>query len=126
MGYSAGMLNKRVTIAKRVKAEAGKMGLDSGGIKYQEVATVWAEKKFNKGAKSLNAGAVDAYDVVLFRMRYRNDIDRWCLLKCQGVWYQIESFNEDFTDNQIQITAREMANQSVTIVTPPEPSSSEI
>ena len=120
------MLNKRVTIAKRVKAEAGKMGLDSGGIKYQEVATVWAEKKFNKGAKSLNAGAVDAYDVVLFRMRYRNDIDRWCLLKCQGVWYQIESFNEDFTDNQIQITAREMANQSVTIVTPPEPSSSEI
>ena len=126
MGYSAGMLNKRVTIAKRVKAEAGKMGLDSGGIKYQEVATVWAEKKFNKGAKSLNAGAVDAYDVVLFRMRYRNDIDRWCLLKCQGVWYQVESFNEDFTDNQIQITAREMANQSVTIVTPPEPSSSEI
>lgn len=126
MGYSAGMLNKRVTIAKRVKAEAGKMGLDSGGIKYQEVATVWAEKKFNKGAKSLNAGAVDAYDVVLFRMRYRHDIDRWCLLKCQGVWYQIESFNEDFTDNQIQITAREMANQSVTIVTPPEPSSSEI
>ena len=83
MGYSAGMLNKRVTIAKRVKAEAGKMGLDSGGIKYQEVATVWAEKKFNKGAKSLNEGAVDAYDVVLFRMRYRNDIDRWCLLKCQ-------------------------------------------
>ena len=126
MGYSAGMLNKRVTIAKRVKAEAGTMGLDSGGIKYQEVATVWAEKKFNKGAKSLNAGAVDAYDVVLFRMRYRNDIDRWCLLKCQGVWYQIESFNEDFTDNQIQITAREMANQAVTIVTPPEPSSSEI
>lgn len=126
MGYSAGMLNKRVTIAKRVKAEAGTMGLDSGGIKYQEVATVWAEKKFNKGAKSLNEGAVDAYDVVLFRMRYRNDIDRWCLLKCQGVWYQIESFNEDFTDNQIQITAREMANQSVTIVTPPEPSSSEI
>lgn len=126
MGYSAGMLNKRVTIAKRVKAEAGTMGLDSGGIKYQEVATVWAEKKFNKGAKSLNEGAVDAYDVVLFRMRYRNDIDRWCLLKCQGVWYQIESFNEDFTDNQIQITVREMANQSVTIVTPPEPSSSEI
>ena len=120
------MLNKRVTIAKRVKAEAGTMGLDSGGIKYQEVATVWAEKKFNKGAKSLNAGAVDAYDVVLFRMRYRSDIDRWCLLKCQGVWYQIESFNEDFTDNQIQITAREMTNQSVTIVTPPEPSSSEI
>lgn len=126
MGYSAGMLNKRVTIAKRVKAEAGKMGLDSGGIKYQEVATVWAEKKFNKGAKSLNAGAVDAYDVVLFRMRYRNDIDCWCLLKCQGVWYQIESFNDDFTDNQIQITARKMTNQAVTIVTPPEPSSSEI
>jgi SPP1 family predicted phage head-tail adaptor len=126
MGYSAGMLNKRVTIARRIKAEAGKMGLDSGGIKYQEVDTVWAEKKFNKGAKSLNAGAVDAYDVVLFRMRYRSDIDRWCLLKCQGVWYQIESFNEDFTDNQIQITAREMTNQSVTIVTPPEPSSSEI
>ena len=66
----------------------------------------------------------DAYDTVMFRMRYNAEIDRWCLLQYQGKWYQIQSFNADYQQNQIQITATEMANQKVTIVEPtpdPEP-----
>ena len=125
MGYDAGLLNKRVTIAMRIKAEIGDFGIDGGGVKYKIVGTFWAGKQFNKGAKSLREGAVDAYDVVIFRMRWHNGFDRWALLKCQGKWYQIESFNDDYNDNMIQITARELANQDVTIVEP-EPSSSEI
>ena len=72
----------------------------------------------------LREGAYDAYDTVMFRMRYNAQIDRWCLLQYQGKWYQIQSFNESYQDNTIQITATEMANQKVTIVEPtPEPAS---
>ena len=127
MGYSAGSLIHRVTIAMRVKAETGSFGLDSGGVKYRIVGTgIHAGKQFNKGAKSLREGAVDAYNVVIFRFRPHKDFDRWALIKCDGRWYQIESFNEDFQTNQLQVTARELANQNVTIVDPPEPSASEI
>lgn len=126
MGYGAGMLNHRITFAMRMKAQSGSHGLDSGGIKYQTVTTVWAAVNFKKGAREMNQGAVEDYDILMFRLHWRGDIDRWCLIKYHGTWYQIESFNEDFTDNQIQITAREMTNQNVAIVTPPEPSASEI
>ena len=60
----------------------------------------------------------------MFRCRYNANIDRWCLLKYHGKWYQITSFNEDYQDNQIQMTAVELANQQVNIVEPtpdPEP-----
>lgn len=126
MAYSAGMLNHKITLARRVKAEAGTHGLDGGGIKYQIVTTVSAGVTFKKGARGLNEGTVEDYDILMFRLRWRKDIDRWCLIKYHNTWYQIESFNDDYVDNQIQITAREMTNQDVTIVTPPEPSSSEI
>ena len=127
MGYGAGLLNHLVTFAQRTKAEAGKHGLDSGGVKYKKVCRVLARKTFNKGVKSLREGAVDAYDTVMFQLHWRDDIDRWCLIQCEGKWYQIESFNEDHNDNQIQITAKELANQKVTLVDPePQPSSSEI
>jgi lipocalin len=51
-------------------------------------------------------------------MRYHAEIDRWCVIQYLGKWYQILSFHEDYQDNQIQITAQEMAN-------PPEVVSSE-
>ena len=123
MAYDAGMLSKRITIAKRLEAQMGKYGLDSSGAKYQIVGQAWAAEDFNKGVKSLREGAVDAYDTVMFRLRYRKDIDRWCIIKYLGRWYKIESFNESYQDNQIQITATEMSNQDVTIVDP-EPTNS--
>jgi SPP1 family predicted phage head-tail adaptor len=121
MAYSTGMMNKRVKIAKRVDSEGGSFGRSSGGQKYEWVNKegdhgFWASEKFNKGVKSMREGAVDAYDTVMFRMRYNAEIDRWCLVQYHGRWYQIQSFNEDYQTNEIQITAIEMANQNVTIV----------
>jgi SPP1 family predicted phage head-tail adaptor len=121
MAYSTGMMNKRVKIAKRVDSEGGSFGRSSGGQKYEWVNKegdhgFWASEKFNKGVKSMREGAVDAYDTVMFRMRFHSDIDRWCLVQYHGRWYQIQSFNEDYQTNEIQITAIEMANQNVTIV----------
>lgn len=118
MAYSTGMMNKRVKIAKRVDSEGGSFGRSSGGQKYTMLGEFWAAESFNKGVKSMREGAVDAYDTVMFRMRYHAEIDRWCLVQYHGRWYQIQSFNEDYQTNEIQITATEMANQNVTIVEP--------
>ena len=123
MSYSAGMMNKRVKVAKRVDSEGGSFGRSSGGQKYTLLGEFWAAENFNKGVKSLREGAVDAYDTVMFRMHYHNEIDRWCLVQYHGRWYQIQSFNADYQTNEIQITATEMANQNVTIVYSPTNSS---
>ena len=116
------MMNKRIKIAKRVDSEGGSFGRSSGGQKYTMLGEFWAAESFNKGVKSMREGAVDAYDTVMFRMRYHAEIDRWCLVQYHGRWYQIQSFNEDYQTNELQITATEMANQNVTIVYSPSAS----
>ena len=123
MGYSSGMMNKRIKIAKRVDSTGGDFGRSSGGQKYTMLGEFWASEKFDKGMKSLREGAVDAYDTVMFRMRFNADVDRWCLIQYQGKWFQIQSCNEDYQANEIQITAKEMANQNVMIVYSPTNSS---
>ena len=117
-------MNRRIKIAKRVDSTDGDFGRSSGGQKYTMLGEFWASETWNKGVKSLREGAVDAYDTVMFRMRFNKQVDRWCLIQYQGRWFQIESLNEDYQENQIQITAKEMANQKVTIVY--NPSSSQI
>lgn len=123
MGYSTGIMNKRIKIAKRVDSTGGDFGRSSGGQKYTLLGEFWASEKFDKGMKSLREGAVDAYDTVMFRMRFNADVDRWCLIQYQGKWFQIQSCNEDYQTNEIQITAKEMANQNVTIIYSPTNSS---
>lgn len=117
VGYSAGMMNKRVTIAKRVANQQESFG-KNGSPKYEILGDRWAAEDFNKGVKSMREGALDAYDTVMFRMAYDQQIDRWCLIKYHGKWYQIQSCNEDYQTNKIQITAIELANQQVNIVEP--------
>ena len=119
MAYSTGMMNKRVTVAKRAENTQESFG-KSGQPKYEILGTFWMGETFNKGVKSLREGALDAYDTVMFRLRYTPCIDRWCLIRYNGTWYQILSFNADEHDNQIQITAQEMPNQNVTVITPSE------
>jgi head-tail adaptor len=107
MAYSSGMLTERITIAKRVEVADG-FGRQ-GQTKYEVLGEFYAAKDFNRGVKALREGAFDAYDVVMFRMRYNEQVDRWCLIKHQDKWYRILSFNDSKRDNQIQITAEEMA-----------------
>lgn len=122
-GYPSGMRHKRVTIARRKDDTSDNFG-KKGSPKYEIIGDFWAAEDFNKGSKSLREGMFDAYDIVMFRLNYYPGIDRWCLVKYQGKWYQIQSCNEDQQANKIQITAIEMANQQVNIDYPP--SSSEI
>lgn len=117
MSYSTGMMNKRVKVAKRSENQNSTFGGSGSNVtKYELLGTFWAAENFNRGVKSLREGAYDAYDTVMFRMRYNKYIDRWCLIQYEGKWYQIQSFNASYQENQIQITAIEMANQQVNIV----------
>ena len=111
------MLNKRITIARRKDDAAESFG-KAGKPKYEILGTFWAAEDFNRGVKSLRDGAFDAYDIVMFRMMFYKGVDRWCLIRYNGKWYQIQSFNADYQTNQIQVTAIELANQQVNIVEP--------
>ena len=117
MAYTSGMLNKRIRIARRSKQSSDKFG---GKPNYEWLGWFWAAENWNKGVKSLQQGAIEAYDTVMFRLRWHACIDRWCLIWYNGTWYQILSFNADEHDNQIQITAQEIPNQNVTVITPSE------
>ena len=107
----------RVQVAKRAADDTATFG-KSGQPKYYILGTFWMAETFTKGVKAMHEGALDAYDTVMFRCRYNKNIDRWCLLKYRGKWYQITSFNEDYQENQLQMTAVELANQQVNIVEP--------
>ena len=105
MGYSAGILRWKVAILKKKNPGERAFGAKT---EYEQVACVHANMTWNKGVKSLREGALDAYDTVMFRMRWNNIIDRDCLLECEGVTYQIQSLHADRYENTIQITATEI------------------
>ncbi len=105
MGYSSNILRWKVAILK--KKDPGERAFGAK-TEYEQVACVHANMTWNKGVKSLREGALDAYDTVMFRMRWNNIVDRDCLLECEGVTYQIQSLHADRQDNTIQITATEI------------------
>ena len=105
MGYSASILRWHVAILKKKESAEKAFGEKT---EYEQVACVHANLTWKKGQKSLNEGALDAYDTVMFRMRWNNIIDRDCLLECEGVTYQIQSMHADRREDTIQITATEI------------------
>ena len=114
------MLNKRIRIAKRAEEQGSSFG-KSGQPQYSWLGWFWASESFSKGVKALQEGALDAYDTVMFRLRYTPCIDRWCLIWYNGTWYKIVNLNGDEQGNQIQILAQEIPNpESITIVEPSE------
>ena len=105
MAYSSGILHYRIFIWKKKDAAQLKFGETT---QYEPIATCKADKHFNKGAKSLREGMLDAYNTVLFRMRYNKHITRECIIECDGVFYQITSLNSDYHANETQLTCTEM------------------
>lgn len=106
MSYSADILDKQVSIL--APRDAQEFGETAG---YDCIATVWAAVTWNKGMKSLREGALDAYDVVMVRMRWNELVNRHCRLECEGKTYQITQLNSDKRDNQIQIIAQELITE---------------
>lgn len=105
MAYSSGLLNKRVEILNKVAPEDTNFGETT---QYKSVACVWADITWSKGPKSLREGSLDAYDVVMVRMRWNKIVTRDSRLRHDGKTYQITALNADRRDNQVQIIAQEI------------------
>ena len=126
MGYSTGMMNKRVKVVKRVSDPTATFG-KSGQPKYEwlnpdDDHAFWFAVDGNRGIKAMREGALDAYATKMFRCRYHEGMDEWSLLQYKGTWYQIESFDSDYEKDTTQITAVSRQDQKVEIVEPaPEP-----
>jgi len=103
MSYQSGFLHQRVTIRNKVAATGF-----GDTTSWKDVATVWANITFSKGAKSMREGALDAYDTVIIRMRWNNVIDRDSHLVHDGKEFQITSFHRNYEENIVQITATEI------------------
>ena len=103
MSYSSGYLHNIVTIRNKVVATG--FGETTS---WQDAGCVHARKIWKSGNKVLRESALDAIDVVIFRMRWNNIIDRDCLLECEGVRYQIQSLHADRHEDTLQITATEI------------------
>lgn len=111
-GYAAGMRNYLITIVNRTEAQAGRFGLDSAGIEWQDGPTIHASITWAKGVRTLNAGAIDAYGVILVRIDYNNIINMRSRIKWDGQTYQIlpETFHPDKIANTIQFNAQVIIN----------------
>lgn len=108
MPYSSGILNKRAKILERRETEEGAFGRGSNGAKWVEIVEVWANVTWSRGVKAMREGMLDAYDVVMIRMRWHDQIRRDHRIEIEGTTYQIDSFHASRQDNTIQITATEL------------------
>ena len=107
------MRRLRVTVLNRKEAERGRYGLDSAGIEWEEAGTVWASVGWVKGMRTMNAGALDAYAVVLMRMNWNSFVNCRSRIVYEGDTYQIlaDTFHEDFHENIVQFNAQQIVNE---------------
>ena len=108
MSYSAGIMDRRVTILTRQTESSELFGRGPGSTTYKETSTIWANVTFSKGTTALREGALDAYNCIIIRCRYNSKLTRRSRLKIDNRLYCIDSFNDDKRKNTIQITAREI------------------
>lgn len=110
------MRKHRVSIQNRAAVAMGTYGLDSGGISWVTEATVWAAVDWAKGMRSLNAGSIDAYAVVMVRMNYNTIVNMRSRIVYQDTTYQIlpETFHADMQANIIQFNAQAVINENET------------
>ncbi|MBQ6984589.1 MAG: phage head closure protein [Paludibacteraceae bacterium] len=104
-GYSAGMLNERVTfirLGKTVNGPYGRTRQDGEEVER------WAAVDWVRGAKPMQEGVTDAYDVVMIRCRYDEQITRDCKVRHNGTIYRIENFRADKRRGTIQMQAKEI------------------
>ena len=112
MGYSAGFLHDIIQPLNRKEAVAGKFGLDSAGIEWEEVGCLHANVDYQRGKSAMNAGSLDAYAVKIVRMRWNSIITERSRIQWQGKTYQIlpETFNPDRQGNTIQFLCQQIVN----------------
>ena len=102
------MRDRRVAILAKQETDGGRFGRGATAPTWEPIAMVWANVTFARGTKALRHGALDAYDVIMVRCHYIKRATRDCRLQYDGRTWEIESFNSDYRQNELQITAHEV------------------
>ena len=113
MAYSSGIRNKRITVINRTEQAVGVFGIDSAGVEWQDGPTLWANVEWSRGKTAMNAGALDAYGVVMVRMLWTSTINMRSRIRYDGQVYQIlpDTFHADYETNAIQFHAQLIVNE---------------
>ena len=113
MAYTTGILKNRIEVLNRTAPVAGAHGIDSGGITWESAGTFWASVEWQKGKAPMSVGALDAYGVVLVRMRWHCAVKMRSRIVHEGQTYQIlpETFHADRQANTIQFLAQVIINE---------------
>ena len=112
MAYSSSILRYMIQVQNRKTAKGSKFGLDGDGIEWEDGDFLHCNITFAKGARAMNAGALDAYTVKEVRMRWTNKITMRSRVKYQGNIYQIlpETYHEDLHTDVIQFHMQLIVN----------------
>ena len=102
------MLRYRIEVLNRKAQTVGAYGVDSAGIEWQSTGPYWASVEWAKGKSAMNVGALDAYEVVMVRMRWNCVVNMRSRIVFEGQTYQIipETFHADKASNKIQFNAQ--------------------
>lgn len=113
MSYATDILTEMVEVLNRTKAESSEYGLDGAGVKWDSEGCFYASVTWAKGMRALNAGSVDAYGVVLVRMRWTDIVTMRSRIVYNGETYQIlpETFHPDRRNDTIQFNAQVIVNK---------------
>ncbi|WP_226578224.1 phage head closure protein [Acuticoccus sediminis] len=68
----AGKLDRRVTLERATVIGKDEFGADL--LRWDQVATVWAQARPNRGAERFTAAEVNGSAVMSFQIRYRSDV----------------------------------------------------
>lgn len=114
MSYTSGLLKDRVDIYNRKEQTIGAYGIDTNGIEWTMVATVWANVEWQKGKTGMREGSLDSYGIVIVRMRYNCDVNMRSRIGYNDQMYQIlpETFHPDKQANTIQFLAQVIINEN--------------
>ena len=112
MAYSSGFRNKLVTILNRKEQTVGKYGIDSAGVEWEAVGTVWTNVSWAKGNRAMNNGSLDVYGVENVRMLWTDKVTMRSRIRHNGITYNVlpETFHTDKQDNTIQFLAQAIIN----------------
>lgn len=106
-----GKLNKRITLLRLGDVEDS---LGQSTKDLVEIATVWGSLYPVRGAEFYEVQKIQSKITHKCYIRYREEIDSNCFLRCQGITYSIESATDvDLDHKMIEIMCSEHINKEM-------------
>jgi SPP1 family predicted phage head-tail adaptor len=102
----AGKMDRRVKIQRRVETQNA---VGEAVISYTLLAEVWAEKKFVSGREIFTAAQFVPEGQVMYKIRYRPDVNEKCRIVDREDTYDIIYIAEVGRREALELTAKKPA-----------------